>query len=232
MKNTIAIIPARGGSKRIPKKNIVDFDSKPMICWTIEAAIQSKRFQHVLVSTDDYEIKLTSESCGAEVPFMRENNSDDFTSISDVSLESLLKAEEFYGKKFDHVVQLMANCPNRNSEDIIKAIDNFDQHIYNFQISCFEYNFFNPWWASKLNNKNQPENIFPEAFGKRSQDLEDLYCPSGAIWIAKRDALIKEKTFYGISHVFHKMSWLSAADIDNYTDLELALAARAIKKNN
>ena len=129
MKNTIAIIPARGGSKRIPKKNIVDFDSKPMICWTIEAAIQSKKFEHIIVSTDDHEVKRISENCGAEVPFMRKNNYDDFTPVSDVSVESLLNAEEFYGKKFDHVVQLMANCPNRNSKDIINALDNFDLHV-------------------------------------------------------------------------------------------------------
>ena len=230
MKNTIAIIPARGGSKRIPKKNIIDFDSKPMICWTIEAAIQSKKFEHVIVSTDDHEVKRISENCGAEVPFMRKNNYDDFAPVSDVSIESLLNAEEFYGKKFDHIVQLMANCPNRNSEDIINAIDNFDLHVYNFQISCFMYGFFNPWWATKLNNKSQPESIFPEVIGKRSQDLEDLYCPTGAIWIAKRDSLLKEKTFYGTDHVFHKMSWISAVDIDNFTDLELALAARVIYK--
>lgn len=229
MKNTIAIIPARGNSKRIPKKNIIDFESRPMICWTIEAAVQSKKFQHILVSTDDHEIKCISEDCGAEVPFMRENGNDDYTPVSEVSLKCLLKAEEFYGKKFENVVQLMANCPNRDSEDIKEALDNFEQHIYNFQISCFKYNFFNPWWAVKLNSENQPKNIFPDFFGKRSQDLEDLYCPSGAIWIANRDALIEEKTFYGIDHTFHEISWNSAVDIDTYSDLELALAGRKIK---
>ena len=82
MSNGIAIIPARGGSKRIPKKNIIDFNGKPMIAWTIKAALESKLFSKVLVSTDSEEIAEISQKYGADVPFLRRSFSDDITPVS------------------------------------------------------------------------------------------------------------------------------------------------------
>ena len=81
MLSNIALIPARGGSKRIPKKNIIDFLGKPMIAWTIEAAVQSEKFEKVVVSTDDPEIAQVAEQYGAEIPFLREADADDFTQL-------------------------------------------------------------------------------------------------------------------------------------------------------
>jgi CMP-N-acetylneuraminic acid synthetase len=82
----------------------------------------------------------------------------------------------------------------------------------------------NPWWAVKLNEDMKPIQLFPDALSKRSQDLEELYCPTGAIWIATRDLFLSEKTFYGLNHSFFPMDWIGAIDIDNLEDYKMALA--------
>lgn len=107
MKNNIAIIPARGGSKRILKKNIIDFNGKPMIAWTIEAALKSQLFSKVLVSTDCEETADIARAFGAEVPFLRRGYSDDITPVSEATLDALLQAEKFWNLDFDTVTQLI-----------------------------------------------------------------------------------------------------------------------------
>ena len=125
--STIAIIPARGGSKRIPRKNVTPFLGKPMISWTIEAALKSGVFENVLVSTDDNEIAEISIESGAQVPFLRENYCDDISPISLATTSALEQAEAFYQTKFDKVVQLMPNCPLRTSEDIKNSLSVFTE---------------------------------------------------------------------------------------------------------
>ncbi|MFH1644456.1 MAG: acylneuraminate cytidylyltransferase family protein [bacterium] len=226
MVKVIVIIPARGGSKRIPKKNIINFYDKPMIAWTIEAAIKSgitfNSSTDIVVSTDDEEIAQVSKDFGANVPFLRDKHNDDHSTISQATIYTLEEIEKRTNKKYDIVVQLMANCPIRNQVDIRNAYENFINNDSNFQISCFKFGWMNPWWACKLNDKSSPEFIFPEALKKRSQDLDDLYCPTGAIWIANVKDLKKEKTFYGKSLTFFPIDWTSAVDIDDYKDLEMA----------
>ncbi|MFT6910009.1 MAG: CMP-N-acetylneuraminic acid synthetase [Oleiphilaceae bacterium] len=228
MKN-IAIIPARGGSKRIPKKNVIDFFGKPMIAWTIEAALQSELFDKVIVSTDDLEIAEISKSFGAEVPFLRFEAEDDFSPVSDATLSCLIQAEKFWQSSFDTVVQLMPNCPIRNCQDIVYALKEFNSRESDFQISAFEFGWMNPWWAAEIDDNHEPKQVFPKAIKKRSQDLKKLYCPTGAIWIARSECLKQEKTFYGKRYVFSVMPWSSAVDIDDYSDLEMAKATYVMK---
>ena len=152
MSSNVCIIPARGGSKRIPKKNIIDFFEKPMISWTIEAALKSRLFSEI-------KIKL--------------------------------------GLEYDNVVQLMANCPLRGTQDIRNSFNNFLSKKLEFQISSFKFGWMNPWWSVKISETGKPIPIFPESLKTRSQDLPDLYCPTGAIWIAKVPALLRANTFYG-----------------------------------
>lgn len=227
--NTIAIIPARGGSKRIPQKNIYPFMGKPMIAWTIEAALKSKIFDKVLVSTDCEEIAKAAISFGAEVPFLRNRYFDDISPVSLATIDALFQAETHWGKSFSKVVQLMPNCPLRNFQDIVKANDYFNEHKLSFQISCFQYGWMNPWWATRLNENLEPNKLFPEADDKRSQELEKLYCPTGAIWIADRNNLVNSGTFYGQKHIYHPMKWWSAVDIDDFDDLNMASAVSAMK---
>lgn len=229
-KKTIAIIPARGGSKRIPKKNIIDFFGKPIISYTIENSINSKVFNRIIVSTDSEEIAEISKIYGAEAPFLRIENADDKTPVSEATLFSLNQAEAYYGEKYDIVAQLMPNCPIRNKFDIIKAYQNFLDKDYDSQISCFKFNFMNPWWAFKMNSDYSGEKLFKDALKQRSQDLDELYCPTGAIWFAKCDILKKTKTFYSPEYKYFEIDWKSGVDIDNYDDLEFAKAVMLMNK--
>lgn len=225
-RKAIAIIPARGGSKRLPGKNIIPFLGMPMIARTIKAAKDSKLFDRIIVSTDDEKIVEVSRKYGAEVPFLRTEKADDHSPVSQATLFALMQAEKHFAENYEIVVQLMANCPLRDSGDIIDAYNNFNKQKADFQISCFKYGFMNPWWAATLDDKGHAEKIFPEeADGiKRSQDLPKLYCPTGAIWIAKSTALKQAGTFYGKNYIMHPMPWDKAVDIDDNDDLKLALA--------
>lgn len=225
----IAIILARGGSKRLPRKNVLDFHGKPMIAWSIEATLQSGQYEHVLVSTDDPEIAEIARAFGAEVPFLRDSAADDVAPSSEATLAALLQAEQHWGKKFDAVSQLMANCPLRDADDITAAVQNFHSQGADGQICTFRFGWMNPWWAAKLDEKGSPDYLFPEARLARSQDLPPLYCPSGAIWISRASVLKSARTFYVPGHIFHSLSWISAMDIDDAEDLEMAKACFLVK---
>ena len=109
--SVIAIIPARGGSKRIPRKNLIEFNGKPMIQWTIEAAIKTKIFDDIFVSTDDMEIAELSRGCGLNVPFLRESHFDDESTVSDATIGALSRLSSVSNRRYEKVVQLMPNCP-------------------------------------------------------------------------------------------------------------------------
>jgi CMP-N-acetylneuraminic acid synthetase len=219
-RKVVAIIPARGGSKRVPGKNIMDFNGKPMIAWTIEAAQASGLFSKIVVSTDDEEIARVSREWGAEVPFLRQSKADDHSPVSEATIATLKQLEE-QGEYFDDVVQLFAVCPLRTTQDIIDAYAFYKGKQRPFVLSCFKYVWMNPWWALTLNEDNEAKWIFEDA-KKRSQDLPELFCPTGAIWIADVKSLYRDNSFYGQGHIFWEINWKRAVDIDNYEDIELA----------
>lgn len=220
----IAVILARGGSKRLPRKNILEFHGKPMLAWTVEAALESGCYQRVLVSTDDAEIAAIARDYGAEAPFLRHAAADDMAPSSEATLAALGQAEAHWGEHYDHVSQLMANCPLRSAADIRDSVANFLRRGAQFQISCFRFGWMNPWWAARLDDGQRPDYLFPQERTARSQDLPHLYCPSGAIWIAGCEPLRKRGSFYGPGHIMHPISWMSAMDIDDTEDLAMAHA--------
>jgi len=221
----IAIIPARGGSKRLPRKNIMDFFGRPLIAWTIAAAVESRLFDRVVVSTDDEDIADIAREHGAEVPFLREGLADDHTPISDVTAHAIDKIASALGENYQVVIQLMANCPLRNADHIKEALAAFEAHGAPFQISCARFGWLNPWWALRLDAIGRGAPLHPVAMASRSQDLEPLFCPTGAIWIARTDSLREHRTFYGPNHRYEPMPWLAAVDIDDEDDLAFARAA-------
>ena len=218
----VAIIPARGGSKRIHKKNIIDFCGKPMLAWTIQAANQSGLFARVVVSTDDPEIAEVSREYGASVPFLRARYSDDITPVSMATIATLEQLRDVQGEEFDVAVQLMANCPLRRARHIADAFDQFVAREARSQISCFRFGWMNPWWAATLGADGRPTSLFPDAGLKRSQDLPPLYCPTGAVWIARVPHLISNQTYHTPDRLFCEMPWEAAVDIDDADDLRMA----------
>lgn len=228
--DSIAIIPARGGSKRIPRKNIIDFYGKPMIAWTIEAALNSGCFNKVVVSTDDEEIAHISKQYGADVPFMRETAADDMSPVSIAVLHALRQAESYWETEFGSVVQLMPNCPMRDVTTIREFCEYFAEMKSQFLISCFEFGWMNPWWAAEISADGRPSMLFPDAITKRSQDLPSLYCPTGAIWMANSKAFKQSETFYGPDYRLFPIHWTAAVDIDDRDDLDMAKAIYTMKK--
>ena len=143
-KSAIAVIPARGGSKRIPRKNIKLFDGKPIIAHTVEAALQSRLFSQVVVSTDSEEIALLAEQYGAEVPFLRDARlADDVTPVSAATVDVVQRLDATEDR-FAYVCQLMPNCPLRSAEDIAKSYTQLLSTDSDSQISVVRYGWQNP----------------------------------------------------------------------------------------
>ena len=216
---TIAIIPARGGSKRVPRKNIMNFNGMPMLAWTIKAAIKSKMFSEVHVSTEDEIIANVAKEYGAKVPFLRDNYYDDFSDVSQVTSYHLTKIST---DSLDNVALLMPNCPLRTSENIINLVNFFYSDKEYSVLSAFDYGFCNPWWAHKIDKQKRATSVFKGQLNERSQDLEKLLCPSGAIWISNIEKIISEQDFYSEGYRFYEIPFYNAIDIDSKSDLVLA----------
>ncbi len=218
----LAVIPARGGSKRIPKKNVRHFHGRPIIAYTIEAAIKSELFDRVIVSTDCDEIAKISIACGADVPFLRDPIlADDHTPVSAVTVDTINILDPD-GKDFSSVAQLMPNCPLRTSEDIQASYQEFVRTSSESQISIARFGWQNPWWAMKLNDRLQLEPIFENSVTQRSQDLPEVFFPTGAIWWGDVATLRREKTFHIEGRTGWEMPWNRAVDIDTEDDWAFA----------
>ena len=219
-KKIIAIIPARGGSKRIKNKNIVDFKGEPMIVKTLKVAQQCKLIDKVIVSTESKKILNICKKYGDKTPFLRQNAFDDKSSVQQATLEALKQCESFFSK-FDIVVQLMPNCPIRKLATLNSSIKNFFKSKKKSQVSFFEYGFANPWWAHRIRGKSIKP-LSRKSIFTRSQDLENLYCPTGSVWISDIKTLKKYKTFYSPGYGYYIMDFIEAIDIDTHEDLSLA----------
>lgn len=227
VEDRVAIIPARGGSKRLPNKNIMDFYGKPMIAWTIEAALESSLFDQVLVSTDSEEIASVSKAHGASVPFLRTEHNDDYSTVSEATIHALKQLQNYNGKTYKTIVQLMANCPLRSSKSLKDQVKEFENSSSRDSlISGFKYGMFNPWWAHYIDESGQYKRLHGNGNSRtRSQDLPELFCPTGATWISDLYQLNKHRTFYSPSYKLFELTWQESVDIDDINDLMLAKAA-------
>ena len=221
----IAIIPARQGSKRVKNKNIKIFKKRPMIFWTIKAAKNSNLFTKIFVDTDSKKIAKYAIKYGAQVPFLRAKSlSKDNISVNKSTYRFVLnlrKQNLINQSKDINIFQLMPNCPFRNSNDIKKLFYIFNKRKTNFLISHHNLIFGNPWW-SVIVKKNKIRKFFKFAYKKRSQDLPNVYVPSGAIWIAKIKPFMVTKTFYGKDYTLGKLNWKNSIDIDTLEEFNIA----------
>jgi pseudaminic acid cytidylyltransferase len=218
----IAIIPARGGSKRISGKNMRLLAGKPIIAYTIAAARESGLFERIVVSTDNEKIAEIAHQYNAEVPFLRDENlADDFTPVSSVTADALARLDPA-GDLFKTVAQLMPCCPLRTADDVNNSYRSFEQTGAESQISVVRYGWQNPWWALRRNERQELEPVFEEQMTARSQDLPELFCPSGAIWWARSDTLRRTKTFHLENRMGWEMPWQRGIDIDTVDDWAMA----------
>ncbi len=200
---------------------MVDFLGRPMIAWTIEAALQSNVCDDVFVSTDSEELGEIAVQFGAQVPFLRDAYADDYSGVGDATI-AFLERLQSSGKTYDTAIQLLPVSPLRTAASIAGALAFFDERRAEFVISCARFAWNNPWWAASRDEHGRPVWLHPKALEERSQSLPELYAPTGAIWIANVPALLKARTFYGPDHFIWELPWVEALDIDTEEDLELA----------
>jgi len=180
-KNAIAIIPARGGSKRIPKKNIKDFFGKPLIAYSIEVALASKLFEKVIVTTDDEQIAKIAKEYGAQVPFLRPKElSDDFTGTQDV-INHAIEYLEAQGEHYEYICTIYATAPLLQKEYLIegyKSLQNSDA-VNAFSATSMPFPIQRTF---KLTNEGRCEMFTSEHYMSRSQDLEEAYQDAGQFY--------------------------------------------------
>ncbi len=226
----IAIIPARGGSKRLPRKNIADFYGKPIIAHTIEAALESKLFESVIVSTEDDEIATISHTYGAEVHRRDASLASDSAKVVDVCL-ALLAEKEKRSDKYDVMCCLLATSPLRNASHIKEAYQLFEAHGRRFVMAVTQFSK-SPWQALRINENGSLSPMWSEWVNIRSQDRPQLLVDNGSTYIVDVDAFRVQKSFYGEGLRGYVMAPEYSVDIDEPADLGLAkyYAARVMNE--
>lgn len=219
MKN-LAIIPARGGSKRIPRKNIKDFLGKPIIAYSIETALESGLFEEVMVSTDDHEIAEIAIKYGAKVPFFRsEKTSNDHAHIAEV-IEEVLEKFKTLNKEFDNFCCIFSTAPFIKKGRLKEGFDLMINRGFDsvFPVLKFSYPIQR---ALKIENENVSM-ILPENFNKRSQDLMPAYHDSGQFYWMKTQEFNKQKILFAKNSGAIILSEMEVQDIDTVEDWEVA----------
>ncbi len=222
-KTFLAVIPARGGSKRLPNKNILLLGGKPLIAWTIEAARKSKYIDEVFVSTDSSEIKSTAEQYGVKVPFLRpEELAQDDTPTIDV-IKHIIDYYKKNQRKFDYIVLLQPTSPLRTFLDIDNAIELLEKKKADGIISVTEAPHSPLWMNTLPDDLSMVKFLNPALINKRSQDLPKYYMLNGAIYIGKVQKVLKENTFFLSRNIYaYLMPRERSVDIDNKIDFKLA----------
>jgi N-acylneuraminate cytidylyltransferase len=216
----LAIIPARGGSKRIPRKNIKDFLGKPIIAYSIEAAIKSELFDEIMVSTDDKEIAEVALKYGAKVPFFRSSkNSDDHSRTMDVIHEVLGEYIQKLNMKFEHACCIYPTAPLIKIEHLKSGFNKLISEDFSSVFTAVEFSY--PIWRGlSLNEDGTSNMIWPQHLNARSQDLPKAYHDAGQ-WYWFKPENLTESFFIGKPSIF-KLNEIEVQDIDNLSDWEIA----------
>ena len=217
----LAIIPARGGSKRIPRKNIKDFLGKPIIAYSIEAALNSNLFEEVMVSTDNQEIAEIAVKHGATCPFLRSHkNADDYAILVDVLIE-VINNYSINGKQYDNICCILPTAALISNERIKQAFEKMKNENFDSICPVVEYSY--PIMrALEFTNFNNLQMIWPEHLKTRSQDLKPTYHDSGSFYWIKRNTLLKEKTLFAKNGSAIVLAEMEVQDIDTESDWKLA----------
>jgi CMP-N-acetylneuraminic acid synthetase len=219
-KTFLGIIPARGGSKGLKRKNIKILNNKPLIQWSIDIAKKSNYIDTLMVSTEDKEIAEVARKCNLEIPFFRPTNlADDTTSSFDVVKNILEKYHENFNKTFDYIILIEPTSPLREIDDIDNMIEKLlnCEDEYDAIISIGETNE-HPSIQKRINN-NKLEPFCKELLcTTRRQDDEKAYFPFGVAYIVKTEAFLKEKTFYPNKSLYFEIKRYQCYEIDDIYD--------------
>lgn len=216
----VAIITARGGSKRIPRKNIKLFNGKPIIAYSIEAALHSGLFNEVMVSTDDNEIVQLAKEYGASVPFLRSaQTSDDYATTADV-LKEVLQNFQQQGKKFEYACCIYPTAPFVTSQKLIEAFKKLEGINADCVLPVTRFSF--PIWRSfKMENGKVSYN-WPEFAPKRSQDLPPSFHDCGQFYFFKTSIFLETGKLITENTIGIEMPESEVQDIDNEEDWKIA----------
>jgi len=215
------VIPARGGSKRIPKKNIKNFFGKPIIAYSIEAAKESRLFDRIIVSTDDHEIAAVAKDFGAEVPFVRPAElADDYTGTNAVVKHAIewLKADGFH---IEYACCIYATAPFLNIKYLKEGIErlNKSEKQFAFSVTSFSSPIFRSF---KMNDDNSVKMFWPEYLKTRSQDLPVAYHDVGQFYWGKTEAFLKDYPLFSEHSVGILLPEYLVVDIDTPADWKRA----------
>mgnify|MGYP006083350733 FL=1 len=219
-KKVIAIITARGGSKRVPKKNIKDFLGRPILLYAIEAALQAGCFGEVMVSTDDPEIAQLAQKAGAKVPFLRSpETSDDHATTSEVLLE-VLEAFRKLGLEFDYVCGLYPTAPFVTAAKLNQAFEQLIQSGANSLVPVVQYDF-----PIQRSFKREGERLvlnWPQHLNTRSQDLPAAYHDAGQFYFIRTTDFLRDKKLFTDLTIPFEMPASEVQDIDTLEDWRMA----------
>lgn len=216
-KKVLGLIPARGGSKGLPRKNVLPAAGKPLIAWTVKAALASKYLDRVILSSDDDEIMAAAEQAGCEVPFKRpEEFATDQATTLDVARHAV---EQLPG--FDILVVLQPTSPLRSAGDIDATLEQLITSEANSAVSVTEP-AKSPYWSYQMNSKGRLVTLLDEDLAKkRRQDLPTAYVLNGAVYAARIDWLLEQGGFVGADTVAHVMPAERSLDVDTALDLKM-----------
>lgn len=218
-KKVVALIPARGGSKGVKKKNIRNLAGKPLIAYTIEAALKSKYIDKVIVSTDSTEIAEIAKRCGADIPYIRPKElAEDTTTTLEVVLHAINKLEEV--NTCDSLILLQPTQPLRTEEDIDFAIEYYYSHGEKSLVSITEVEE-HPILMRTFDKSNNMHRLLDVSSTVRRQDMEKIYKVNGAIYI-NRISQITDKTSFNDNEIGYIMERSHSVDIDDFSDFVLA----------
>ena len=222
--NILAIIPARGGSKSVPRKNIVKVNGRPLISYTISAALMVDRLTDVVVSTDDPEIAEISRELGAQVPFVRPVDlASDQAQSAPVIEHALYFMEKSKGLKYDAILMLQPTSPLRTSQHIEESLDLFTSQECDSVVSIVSVGGNHPFRMKRLID-NQLVNYIDQGFWdmRPRQELPPVYIRNGSIYLIERDVLINKGQMIGEKCLGMVMGDKESINIDTPLDLKLA----------
>ena len=216
----LAIIPARGGSKRIPRKNIKPFLGRPILAYSITAALESGLFDEIMVSTDDKETATIAQQYGAKIPFLRSaKTANDYAVLADVVLE-VLETYKKENKTFDNVCCILPTAPFVTSALLREAYKKMITENFDSVYPVIEFSF--PIQRSLKFKNNKIEMVWVEHLNSRSQDLESRFHDSGQFYWVGTSAIENERKLYTKNSTAIVISPLQAQDIDTHIDWKLA----------